>query len=50
MECQVTGFHQEAEERWVAELECGHNKHDGQRTNGEAEKSRSDRIARTTVL
>lgn len=27
MERRVTGFHQDAEGHWVAELECGHNQH-----------------------
>ena len=27
MERQVTGFHQDEEGHWVAELECGHNQH-----------------------
>ena len=31
MERQVTGFHQDAERRWVAELECGHNQEDFRR-------------------
>lgn len=24
---RITGFHQDHEEHWVAELECGHNQH-----------------------
>jgi len=27
MERRVTGFHQDGERHWVAELECGHNQH-----------------------
>ena len=27
MERRVTGFHQDAEAHWVAELKCGHNQH-----------------------
>ena len=27
MERRVTGFHQDEEDHWVAELECGHNQH-----------------------
>jgi hypothetical protein len=27
MERRVTGFHQDGEGHWVAELECGHNQH-----------------------
>ncbi|HVK13873.1 MAG TPA: DUF3565 domain-containing protein [Gemmataceae bacterium] len=27
MECPITGFHQDAEGDWVAELACGHNQH-----------------------
>lgn len=27
MERRVTGFHQDEEKHWVAELECGHNQH-----------------------
>ena len=27
MEQQITGFHQDDEGHWVAELECGHNQH-----------------------
>jgi hypothetical protein len=27
MERRVTGFHQDKEGHWVAELECGHNQH-----------------------
>ena len=27
MQAQVTGFHQDEEVHWVAELECGHNQH-----------------------
>jgi hypothetical protein len=27
MERRITGFHQDQEEQWVAELECGHNQH-----------------------
>jgi len=24
---QITGYHQDEEQDWVAELECGHNQH-----------------------
>jgi Protein of unknown function (DUF3565) len=24
---RITGFHRDADERWVAELECGHGQH-----------------------
>jgi hypothetical protein len=24
---KITGFHQDAEQHWVAELECGHTQH-----------------------
>jgi hypothetical protein len=27
MERPVTGFHQDAEGQWLAELGCGHNQH-----------------------
>ena len=27
MERRMTGFHQDEEGHWVAELECGHNQH-----------------------
>jgi Protein of unknown function (DUF3565) len=27
MERRVTGFHQDSEGHWVADLECGHNQH-----------------------
>ena len=27
MERRITGFHQDEENHWVAELECGHNQH-----------------------
>ena len=27
MEQRITGFHKDAEEHWVAELECGHDQH-----------------------
>jgi hypothetical protein len=27
MQRRITGFHQDAEAYWVAELECGHNQH-----------------------
>ena len=27
MECRIVGFHQEDEQYWVAELECGHHQH-----------------------
>jgi hypothetical protein len=27
MERQVTGFHQDEQGHWVAEVECGHNQH-----------------------
>ena len=27
MQRRITGFHQDEEEHWVAELECGHNRH-----------------------
>lgn len=27
MERRITGFHQDAEGDWVAELECGHTQH-----------------------
>ena len=27
MERRVTGFHQDGEGHWVAELDCGHNQH-----------------------
>lgn len=27
MERKVTGFHQDEEGHWVAELDCGHNQH-----------------------
>ncbi len=27
MEQAITGFHQDAEQHWVAELACGHNQH-----------------------
>ncbi len=27
MERRITGFHQDDEGHWVAELECGHNQH-----------------------
>lgn len=27
MERRITGFHQDAEGQWVAELECGHTRH-----------------------
>jgi hypothetical protein len=26
-ESSITGFHQDAEQQWVAELECGHTQH-----------------------
>jgi Protein of unknown function (DUF3565) len=27
MDQPITGFHQDAEGHWVAQLECGHNQH-----------------------
>ncbi|HEY0335754.1 MAG TPA: DUF3565 domain-containing protein [Burkholderiales bacterium] len=27
MEKRIVGYHQDAEEHWVAELECGHHQH-----------------------
>ena len=27
IERRITGFHQDAEQHWVAQLECGHNQH-----------------------
>lgn len=27
MQCRITGFHQDDDRHWVAELECGHNQH-----------------------
>jgi hypothetical protein len=27
MDRRITGFHQDEESFWVAELECGHNQH-----------------------
>ncbi len=27
MDQRITGFHQDDERQWVAELECGHNQH-----------------------
>lgn len=27
MQRRITGFHQDKERHWVAELECGHNQH-----------------------
>lgn len=27
MQRRITGFHQDEEGHWVAELECGHNQH-----------------------
>lgn len=27
MEQQIVGFHQDSEQHWVAELECGHDQH-----------------------
>ncbi|HEY2187790.1 MAG TPA: DUF3565 domain-containing protein [Caldimonas sp.] len=27
MDKRVVGFHQDEEQHWVAELECGHNQH-----------------------
>ncbi|MEX2515372.1 MAG: DUF3565 domain-containing protein [Gammaproteobacteria bacterium] len=27
MKRKITGFHQDDERHWVAELECGHNQH-----------------------
>ena len=27
MQRRITGFHQDAEQQWVAELECGHQQH-----------------------
>lgn len=27
MQKRIAGFHQDAENHWVAELECGHNQH-----------------------
>jgi hypothetical protein len=27
MDQRITGFHQDDEQQWVAELECGHNQH-----------------------
>lgn len=27
MNKRITGFHQDEESHWVAELECGHNQH-----------------------
>jgi len=27
MKRRITGFHQDEERHWVAELECGHNRH-----------------------
>lgn len=27
MQRRITGFHQDDEAHWVAELECGHNQH-----------------------
>jgi hypothetical protein len=27
MERRIVGFHQDQEQHWVAELECGHNQH-----------------------
>ena len=27
MEQKIVGFHQDEEQHWVAELECGHNQH-----------------------
>jgi hypothetical protein len=27
MQRRITGFHQDEEHHWVAELECGHNRH-----------------------
>lgn len=27
MKKRIVGFHQDDEEHWVAELECGHNQH-----------------------
>jgi hypothetical protein len=27
MERRITGFHQDEEHHWVAELECGHSQH-----------------------
>jgi Protein of unknown function (DUF3565) len=27
MECRIVGFHQDDEQYWVAELECGHHQH-----------------------
>ena len=27
MDKKITGFHQDEEQHWVAQLECGHNQH-----------------------
>lgn len=27
MKQRITGFHQDEEQHWVAELQCGHNQH-----------------------
>ena len=27
MDRRIVGFHQDAEDHWVAELDCGHNQH-----------------------
>lgn len=27
MKHRITGFHQDEEQHWVAELQCGHNQH-----------------------
>jgi hypothetical protein len=27
MRRRITGFHQDADQRWIAELECGHGQH-----------------------
>jgi hypothetical protein len=27
MQRPITGFHQDADRRWIAELECGHQQH-----------------------
>ena len=27
MQRRITGFHRDEEQHWVAELECGHNRH-----------------------
>ena len=50
MERAITGYHEDDERDWVAELSCGHNQHVGHRPPFQLRASVTDEAARTAKL